>query len=174
MKPYVHKPEGVTWDEALAEAKARAAMTDPQSLPVELPPPEVVDRLLAEAYQVVGSLLTDVGQFESDAAEKILDNLSEMRLVHDDVLPWPSMLIAAEQMPEPLLVGIWNDHAMCRDDAFTADQMRAYATACVLAEREACAQLCEQTYEGCDQGGDDEASGFAFYGENSAAAIRAR
>lgn len=44
----------------------------------------------SEAYQVVGSLLDDVGQFGSDQAEKVLDNLSSMRVVHDDVLPWPS------------------------------------------------------------------------------------
>lgn len=44
----------------------------------------------AEAYQVVGSLLSDLGQFESDIGQKILDNLHEFRMVHDDVLPWPS------------------------------------------------------------------------------------
>lgn len=44
----------------------------------------------AEAYQVVGSMLSDLGQFESDLGQKILDNLCEYRMVHDDVLPWPS------------------------------------------------------------------------------------
>ena len=44
----------------------------------------------AEAYQVVGSLLEDLGQFDSELGQKILDNLSEHRLVHKDVLPWPS------------------------------------------------------------------------------------
>lgn len=43
-----------------------------------------------EAYQVVGSLLSDLGVFDTPEAEKILDNLSEHRLVHNDVLPWPS------------------------------------------------------------------------------------
>lgn len=44
----------------------------------------------AEAYQVVGSLLSDLGKFDTPEAEKILDNLSQHRLVHTDVLPWPS------------------------------------------------------------------------------------
>jgi hypothetical protein len=43
-----------------------------------------------EAYQVVGSLLSDLGEFDTPEAQKILDNLSEARLVHDDVLPWES------------------------------------------------------------------------------------
>lgn len=47
-------------------------------------------KVCAEAYQVVGSLLIDVGAFHTDEGEKILDNLSQHRLVHDDVLPWPS------------------------------------------------------------------------------------
>jgi len=50
-----------------------------------------VRKVCAEAYQVVGSLLVDLGQFNTDRATKILDNLSEQRLVHDDVLPWPSL-----------------------------------------------------------------------------------
>ncbi len=49
----------------------------------------------AEAYQVVGSMLSDLGQFETDRAEKILDNLSQARMVHDDVLPWPSFVARA-------------------------------------------------------------------------------
>lgn len=44
----------------------------------------------AEAYQVVGSLLSDLGIFETEKATKILDNLSQASLVHKDVLPWGS------------------------------------------------------------------------------------
>jgi hypothetical protein len=43
-----------------------------------------------EAYQVVGSLLSDLGVFETPEAGRILDNLSQARLVHQNVLPWPS------------------------------------------------------------------------------------
>jgi hypothetical protein len=49
-----------------------------------------LQRICSEAYQVVGSLLSDLGKFDTPEAEKILDNLSQQRLVHDDVLPWPS------------------------------------------------------------------------------------
>ena len=42
----------------------------------------------AEAYQVVGSLLDDLGAFESECADKILDNLASAKMLHTDVLPW--------------------------------------------------------------------------------------
>lgn len=45
-------------------------------------------RVMAEAYQVVGVLLSDLGKFGTPEGDKILDNLSRMRLVHRDVLPW--------------------------------------------------------------------------------------
>ena len=49
-----------------------------------------LERVCAEAYQVVGVLLSDTDQFDTDHGEKILDNLSEARIVHEDVLPWES------------------------------------------------------------------------------------
>lgn len=61
--------------DALAAANARA---------------EAAEAVCAEAYQVVGSLLSDVGAFDSEQGQKVLDNLSQHRMVHDDVLPWPS------------------------------------------------------------------------------------
>lgn len=48
------------------------------------------ERVCGEAYQVVGSLLSDLGIFGSPEGDKILDNLSEARMVHGDVLPWAS------------------------------------------------------------------------------------
>lgn len=51
---------------------------------------EQMEMVLAQAYQVVGSLLEDVGAFDTEEATKILDNLSQMRLVHQNLLPWPS------------------------------------------------------------------------------------
>lgn len=50
----------------------------------------MAEEVCAEAYQVVGSLISDLGVFETEQAQKILDNLSEARVVHHDVLPWPS------------------------------------------------------------------------------------
>lgn len=49
--------------------------------------PEAAE-VCGEAYQVVGSLLSDLGIFETERARKILDNLSQHRMVHRDVLPW--------------------------------------------------------------------------------------
>lgn len=59
------------------------------SAPAQQEPSEA-EMVCAEAYQVVGCLLSDLGLFETEAARKILDNLSEARRVHQDVLPWES------------------------------------------------------------------------------------
>lgn len=45
-----------------------------------------LETLLGEAYQVVGTLASDCGRFEDPQVEKVLDNLSEMRMVHEDAL----------------------------------------------------------------------------------------
>ena len=55
--------------------------------------PEAAE-VCGEAYQVVGSLLDDLGVFNTPEAEKVLDNLSQHRMVHADVLPWPSFRAA--------------------------------------------------------------------------------
>lgn len=48
------------------------------------------EQVCYEAYQVVGSMLEDLGQFGSGRSWKVLDNLNQAKKVHDDVLPWPS------------------------------------------------------------------------------------
>lgn len=73
----------VGYDSATAEA-CRADMRAIRSALDEM------GQVCAEAYQVVGVLLNDLGIFETERADKILDNLSEARLVHQDVLPWAS------------------------------------------------------------------------------------
>jgi len=67
-------------------------------LPLAAQPQEELVEVCAEAYQVVGSLLSDVGALDTDKAEKILDNLGEQRMIHKDVLPWPSF---AQPQEEP-------------------------------------------------------------------------
>jgi hypothetical protein len=59
--------------------------------------PKEAEQVCAEAYQVVGSLLSDLGKFDTPEAEKILDNLSQAKLVHKDVLPWPSYASGAQE-----------------------------------------------------------------------------
>ena len=61
--------------------------------------PEAAE-VCGEAYQVVGSLLDDLGVFEHPHAQKALDNLSQHRMVHTDVLPWPSFAALSTQ-PAP-------------------------------------------------------------------------
>ena len=43
----------------------------------------------AELYQVIGNLAHHFGVFEHPDVQKALDNASEHRLVHTDLLPWP-------------------------------------------------------------------------------------
>ncbi|EPT1451852.1 hypothetical protein ACVOZ6_003440 [Escherichia coli] len=48
-----------------------------------------LETICAEAYQVIGALACHAGVFETcEGVEKILDNLSQARIVHDDVLPF--------------------------------------------------------------------------------------
>lgn len=42
----------------------------------------------AEAYQVVGAMAEALGIFDSTEVQKVMDNLSQQKLVHADVLPF--------------------------------------------------------------------------------------
>ena len=46
--------------------------------------------LIGEAYQVVGILADECGRFEDPHVTKMMDNLAAGRMVHADVLPFPS------------------------------------------------------------------------------------
>ena len=70
-------------------------------------PADDTKQMCAEAYQAVGSMLSDLGQFDTDRAQKLLDNLSACGLVHDDVLPWPAF--AQEAQPASLSDSIQPD-----------------------------------------------------------------
>jgi hypothetical protein len=68
-------------------------------------PPREAELVCYEAYQVVGSLLSDLGVFDTDEAERILDNLCQARLVHQNVLPWPSFAPKEQNAPDPKAEG---------------------------------------------------------------------
>lgn len=44
--------------------------------------------ICAEAYQVIGVLASQLGCFGDPKVIKLMDNLSEQKLVHNDVLPF--------------------------------------------------------------------------------------
>lgn len=78
-------------DDRVAQALIRTTLALLASTPAPAQQePSEAEMVCAEAYQVVGCLLSDLGLFETEAARKILDNLSEARMVHQDVLPWES------------------------------------------------------------------------------------
>ncbi|HGL5373138.1 TPA: hypothetical protein ACKFCW_001996 [Citrobacter farmeri] len=75
--------------ESAWKAGRRAAMlqgSQPVSNRDELP--ENVSTVLAEAYQVVGVMAEALGIFDDAAVQKVMDNLSQQKLVHSDVLPF--------------------------------------------------------------------------------------
>lgn len=49
----------------------------------------ILERICAEAYQAVGALADVAGVFEtSQQVSNLLDNLSQCKIVHSDVLPF--------------------------------------------------------------------------------------
>lgn len=50
--------------------------------------PDCLSTVCAEAYQVVGVMADALGVFGDAAVQKVLDNLSQQKLVHRDVLPF--------------------------------------------------------------------------------------
>lgn len=83
--------------------------------------------ICAEAYQVVGVLADDCGRFNDPHVTKVLDNLSEQRLVHNDVLPFPSIEPAAQQDASAAACDanaeahyLWDDAIRCDFEGFKA------------------------------------------------------
>ncbi|EMR9403250.1 ead/Ea22-like family protein [Escherichia coli] len=64
-----------------------------------------LETVCAESYQVVGALADAAGVFEtSEAVSKALDNLSDAKLTHDDVLPFVvEARTVSVKLPEPLM-----------------------------------------------------------------------
>lgn len=78
----------LNWEALQAAIRAGVdAAPAPTDVVAEL---EEVKTVCAQAYQVMGVLLSDAGRLDSPEAGKILDNLVEQRLRHTDVLPWPA------------------------------------------------------------------------------------
>ncbi|MEB7118688.1 ead/Ea22-like family protein [Escherichia coli] len=71
--------------------------------------PDGLSTVCAEAYQVVGVMADALGVFGDAAVQKVLDNLSQQKLVHRDVLPFSlpvtpdSWISCSERMPDKLI-----------------------------------------------------------------------
>ncbi|WP_249941293.1 DUF551 domain-containing protein [Escherichia coli] len=71
--------------------------------------PDGLSTVCAEAYQVVGVMADALGVFGDAAVQKVLDNLSQQKLVHRDVLPFSLPVIpdgwisCSERMPDKLI-----------------------------------------------------------------------
>ena len=82
-------------------------------------------QVCGEAYQVVGSLLEDLGIFDTPQAVKILDNLAQAKQVHADVLPWPSFAAptaAAAGAWRPIETAPKDGRLILVDDLFMSDK----------------------------------------------------
>ncbi|MCZ0247262.1 ead/Ea22-like family protein [Escherichia coli] len=71
--------------------------------------PDGLSTVCAEAYQVVGVMADALGVFGDAAVQKVLDNLSQQKLVHRDVLPFSlpgtqdSWISCSDRMPDKLI-----------------------------------------------------------------------
>ena len=54
---------------------------------------EELETVCAELYQVIGALAVEAGVHDHPDVVKALDNASQCRLVHKDLLPWPKTAI---------------------------------------------------------------------------------
>jgi hypothetical protein len=94
--------------------------------------------------------------------------------------PLPKRFAVLPKLILPELHGMGGNTTVFKDeDAYTADQMQAYARACVLAERERCAKVCEALIDGrskddliTEEPNDAVTWGEIFSAEQIAAAIR--
>ncbi|MCP3835770.1 dATP/dGTP pyrophosphohydrolase domain-containing protein [Escherichia coli] len=67
------------------DGEPRLHIKEPGNSPVI---PDDLSTVCAEAYQVVGVMADALGVFGDAAVQKVLDNLSQQKLVHRDVLPF--------------------------------------------------------------------------------------
>ncbi|HGC2157973.1 TPA: dATP/dGTP pyrophosphohydrolase domain-containing protein [Escherichia coli] len=85
------------------DGEPRLHIKEPGNSPVI---PDGLSTVCAEAYQVVGVMADALGVFGDAAVQKVLDNLSQQKLVHRDVLPFSlpvtpdSWISCSDQMPE--------------------------------------------------------------------------
>jgi hypothetical protein len=119
-------------------------MTDDVKLPAHPQAPAIPDaeypeaaQVCAQTYQVVGSLLSDLGVLELPQSQHVMDNLSQHRLVHDDVLPWPSfertipadvLSVLREARDRSRLVSLPLQLAYAKEKGWTHDQFEAWYT----------------------------------------------
>lgn len=84
------------------DGEPRLHIKEPGNSPII---PDGLPTVCAEAYQVVGVMADALGVFGDAAVQKVLDNLSQQKLVHRDVLPFSLPVIpdgwisCSERMP---------------------------------------------------------------------------
>ncbi|WP_390887309.1 dATP/dGTP pyrophosphohydrolase domain-containing protein [Escherichia marmotae] len=85
------------------DGEPRLHIKEPSNSPVI---PDGLSTVCAEAYQVVGVMADALGVFGDAAVQKVLDNLSQQKLVHRDVLPFSlpvtpdGWISCSERMPK--------------------------------------------------------------------------
>lgn len=85
------------------DGEPRLHIKEPGNSPVI---PDGLSTVCAEAYQVVGVMADALGVFGDAAVQKVLDNLSQQKLVHRDVLPFSlpvtpdGWISCSERMPK--------------------------------------------------------------------------
>ena len=87
----MNEPSDKSYDEslslALTDLDEAAAYLDAVAVTTKQ---DIFERLIGEAYQVIAALAIDCGRFDDPHVINALDNLVALRIVHEDVLPFPS------------------------------------------------------------------------------------
>ena len=61
-----------------------------------------LETICAELHVIIGALAAEAGVYDHPEVSKALDNASECRLVHKDLLPWPKNSSVTRQGGTPL------------------------------------------------------------------------
>jgi hypothetical protein len=80
-------------EELTAQAELTQQREDARRLPIPVEGQSEAAHVCAEAYQVLGSMVSDLGLTGTEQTTKLLDNLSQARMVHRDILPWGVTLL---------------------------------------------------------------------------------
>lgn len=119
MREYALAAATAQWEDIVSIIAAwKAILTSSEEYPEAA-------AVCAEAYQVVSILLEQTGQFDTPRAQHLLDNLSQHRLVHKEILPWLDpmppkgyVLVPVEPTGEMLMAAKKHDYYSSKDPSW--------------------------------------------------------
>lgn len=96
--------------------------------PAQTPDVEILERIIAESYQVMGILADEAGRFDDPAVTKALDNVGFVEFMYDNVLPFPSKP-TPPRLTEQDIDAIWKQVLQGHSDEYVTTAIIATETA---------------------------------------------